>query len=68
MEDFGDIKYAYSIYEQEEHGYAVENYTHKIYTSNKKLNKLWYKAHKSLKKLTEYFDELIEKGELEDEF
>lgn len=63
-----EIQFVYSKYEQEGHGYAVENYMHKIYTSDKKLNKLWYKASKSLTKLTQYFDKLIEEGKMEDVF
>lgn len=58
------IEEAYQIYQLEGHGYGVENYIHDVDTDDPELNELWKNASKSLNKLTKYFDDKIDSGEI----
>ena len=66
MSDKRTIEHAYQIYQSEGHGYAVENYIHKVNSEDPKLNELWKNASESLKNLTKYFNDKVESGELEE--
>ncbi len=59
------IQEVYEIYEYEGHGYGLENYMWEANTDDEELNELWKNASDSIKKLTKYFADKVESGELE---
>lgn len=60
-----DTQEVYEIYEKEGHGYALESYLSSEHIENPELKILWENAANAIQKLTKYFEDKVEKGELE---